>query len=156
MTYHPRLNITGANYLQMIVKYMNSVSSPSVPAGTKAEAKRTQYLMQHLIQHCCIQCCVRLAILFLVLQHHPTMLRQASDKTNMFILLDACYNIVVLWQMLRLGGQTKATCWIDVGSNVASNVAFVWPPLNNRYIRSMFRYCPVVDVVWKNYEWWNK
>ena len=53
--------------------------------------------------------------------------------------------------MLRLGGQTNATCWIDVGSNVASNVVFVWPPLKStryakhsksihKYPKSVFAY----------------
>ena len=43
--------------------------------------------------------------------------------------------------MLRLGGQTNATCWIDVGSNVASNVALVWPPLKNKMNHNIYWKC---------------
>ena len=70
-------------------------------------------------------------------------LRQASNKMNMFILLVACCNMkrqitcfvclathrtLLSIFMLVTNVATEwpsERCWIDVGSNVASNVAFV-------------------------------
>ena len=83
---------------------------------SKAEAKRTQHLMQHLIQHRCIQCCVRLAILFLVLQHHPTMLRSSNQQNEhvhfVGCLLQHCYvvtNVATGWPNER---NMLDRCWI--------------------------------------------
>ena len=71
-----------------------------------------QHSMQHLIQHCCIQCCVRLAILFLVLQHHPTMLRQHVQFVGC-LTQHCCVDIICLLVVTNV-----ATGWANERNNM--------------------------------------